>query len=259
MDQTIFEKAQDGGLVSGITAWGLDSGRWASVVAFTRDFEWKVHPIVATDYSGIKDSCGSKYTYTSIVEALEELRDRGLSTKPFAIVGLPCHISAVRRLKKLRSKYLDGLDFCIGLFCSKAFSYEGLVKNRLEKEMGLSIQNIRKMDIRKGAFTVEMVSGEEHQIPIKELSEYGHPGCALCCDFSAEEADLSAGGLGIGDWTIGLIRNEAAQASVDGAAASGFIETQDAGNFSEAFQVLEKLSARKRRLASKRMTSGPKP
>jgi len=42
------------------------------------------------------------------------------------------------------------LILCVGLFCSKAFSYEGLIEKKLMKEMEIPITYVKKMDIKKG-------------------------------------------------------------------------------------------------------------
>jgi len=241
-DQVFKEKAQDGGIVSSILKWGLVSGKWLSFLGYTRDETWHVQPLVVTDSKDVIKTCGSKYTFTSIIGGLKRLYESGFSSKPFAIVGLPCHIAALRKLRELKSKYVKGLGLCIGLFCSKAFSYEGLIENKLINEMKIPIASVRKMDIRKGLFTLEMDSGNIYQIPVKELQNYNHSGCSSCCDFSAELADISVGGLGIGDWTIAVIRTEVGEQVMDAVRSSSLIETTSAEKFSKAIALLKKLS-----------------
>jgi coenzyme F420 hydrogenase subunit beta len=241
-DQTLREKSQDGGLVSGILKWGLMSKKWSSFVGYTRNEKWQVLPLIVTESSEVTKTCGSKYTYIPIVEGLSRLHESGLAKKPFAIVGLPCHIDAVRRLQESKSKYVKGLVLCIGLFCLKAFSHSGLVENKFIGDMGIPITDVRRMDIRKGLFTVEMGSGKYYQIPVKELQSYSHNGCSSCRDFSAEHADISAGGLGIEDWTIAVIRTVAGEEAMNAARSDGMIETGSADKFPKALQLMRKLS-----------------
>lgn len=248
-DQVLREKGQDGGLVSSILKWGLVSKKWSSFVGYTHDENWQIFPLVATESSEVIETCGSKYTYTSIIDGLSRLYHSGLASKPFAIVGLPCHIAAIRKLKELNSKYLKGLKLCVGLFCSKAFSYEGLIEKKLIKELEIPITDVKKMDIKKGLFTIEMNSGAIYQVPIKELQNYSHSGCSSCCDFSAELADISVGGLGLSGWTIALIRTEIGEEVIKAVESYGLIETSSAENFSKALRLLERLSSRKREQA----------
>jgi len=252
-DQVFREKGQDGGLVSSILKWGLVTKRWSSFVGYTRDENWQVLPLVVTESSEVIKTCGSKYTYISIIDGLSQLHRLGFASEPFSIVGLPCHIAAIRKLQELKSKYVKGLVLCIGLFCSKAFSYEGLVKNKIMKEMEISIADVKKMDIRKGLFTIKMERGKIYQIPVKELQNYSHSGCSACADFSAESADISVGGLGIDEWTIAVIRTEAGEEVMKAARSFGLIETCSADKFPKALHLLERLASRKREQAVKKI------
>ncbi len=250
-DQVLKEKAQDGGVVSGILKWGLMSEKWSSFVGYARDESWHIQPLVVVESNDVVKTCGSKYTYISIIDGLTRLHESGFFSKPFAVVGLPCHIAALRKLTELKSKYVKGLELCIGLFCSKAFNYEGLIENKFIKEMEIPIASVHKMDIRKGLFTIEMDSGKIHQIPVKELQDYSHSGCSSCCDFSAEYADISVGGLGIGDWTIAVIRTRVGEEVMGAVLSSGLIETTGARKFPKALRLLEKLSSWKHEQAKK--------
>ena len=231
-DQALREKAQDGGLVSGILKWGLVSNKWSSFVGYTHDKNWHIFPRVVTESDEVTETCGSKYTYTSIIDGLSRLYRSGLASKPFAIVGLPCHIAAIRKLEE--------------------FSYEGLIEKKLIKEMEIPITEVHKMDIRKGLFTIEMKSGAIHQVPIKELQKYGHNGCNTCCDFSAELADISVGGLGISGWTIALIRTEVGEEVMKAACSDGLIQTKSIESFPNTLRLLQRLSSRKREKAAKK-------
>jgi coenzyme F420 hydrogenase subunit beta len=249
-DKVLADLCQDGGLVSSIFKWGLLSEKWSSFIGYTRDENWRISPLIVTNSNEVKNTCGTKYTYASIVEGLSELHRSGLASSPFAIVGLPCHIAAIRKLQEMKSKYLKGLVLCIGLFCTKAFSYEGLINDKLVNEMGLIMRDVNKMDIRKGSLHIALSSGESHQIPVKELGDYGHPGCSCCDDFSAELADISVGGLGVPDRTIALIRTEAGAEAMKAAESYGLIETGGIEEYQKAWSLLEKLSLRKREQAA---------
>jgi coenzyme F420 hydrogenase subunit beta len=253
-DRVFREKGQDGGLVSGVLAWGLASKKWSSFVGYSRDERWRIVPVVGTDTGAIRKTCGSKYTYTSIVDGLSRLHESGLASKPFAIVGLPCHVAAIRNLERLNSRYVKGMVLCIGLFCSKAFSYGLLIENKLEKEMKISIADVQKMGIKRGSFDIEMSSGKLIQIPLKDLQDFSHNGCSTCSDFSAELADISVGGLGTMGWTIAMIRTKVGEEVIRAAESHGSIEMETAENFSAALGLLEKLSLRKHKQAKKNIT-----
>ncbi len=255
------KKGQDSGLVSGLAAWGLEDDRWTRFLAYSRDELWHPYPVVVTEAGGIIPTSGSKYTYVSLMEGLSKLYEQrsqrrqplvqGSEADSFAIVGLPCHIAALRKLQQMNSKYVKNLVLCIGLFCSKAFTYQGLVEGKLAEEMRLSVTDIEKMDIRKGRFTVEMKGGDVHEIPLKELGGCAHHGCAACDDFAAEQADISVGGLGIGGWTLAIIRTDSGEEVMEAARTVDAIESTDKDNFPKALGLLEKLSVMKRKNAAK--------
>lgn len=251
-DPKLAEACQDGGVVSSIARWGLQSKRWSSFVGWTRDNIWQPLPLVVTETGDVPKTSGSKYTHTSIDAALRALYRQDRASEPFAIVGLPCHMKALRRLQDIHSKYVKGMGFCIGLLCSKAFSYERLIQGKLINELRIPIQDVSRMAIQKGSFTVIMRSGDTHQIPIKELGDYGHCGCASCGDFSAELADISVGGLGTDGWTIVLIRTREGQEVMQAVEAYGLIETAHKERFESALHLLEKLTSLKRKRAEKR-------
>jgi len=250
-DADFLEQGQDSGLVSSIASWGLETGKWRRVLAYSRDDQWRVLPVIADDRESILQAAGSKYTYISLIEGLQEIHRQGKEAGFFAVIGLPCHIAGIRKLQEINSKYVRNLSLCIGLFCTKAFTYDGLVKTKLIKEMNLSIEDVEKMDIRKGRFTVKMKNGNEHEIPIKELGAYSHKGCSFCTDFAAEQADISVGGLGIGGWAVAQLRSETGAEIFEGAENGRAIETAPAEDFPKALEVLKKLSNFKRKNAEK--------
>jgi coenzyme F420 hydrogenase subunit beta len=246
---TLREQAQDGGLVSGLCDWGITSGAWSSFLGYARDESWNVVPSIVTKGGEVKKISGSKYTYASINEGLAQLHEAGHASTPFAMVGLPCHIDALRKLEEMRSKYVRGLQLAVGLLCTKAFTYQDLIIGRLANDMHITIADVEKMDIRKGVFSVRMRSGKEHRIPVKELQTCGHSGCPACSDFSAELADVSVGGLGVEGWTIAVIRTESGLEAMHAAKRSGFIETRSAEDFPQALSLLQKLTTWKRQNA----------
>ena len=97
------------------------------------------------------------------------------------------------------------------------------------------------------SFTVVMRSGDTHRIPLKELRDYGHSGCASCEDFAADLADISVGGLGTDGWTIALVRTDKGRDVMQAVEACGLIETSGRECFPDALQLLDKLTSLKRK------------
>jgi coenzyme F420 hydrogenase subunit beta len=68
-----------------------------------------------------------------------------------------------------------------------------------------------------------------------------------CTDFSAELADISTGGLGLGGWTLTIIRTETGRELFEAAVKAGLIKTRPADEEKRALSLLVKLSKKKRK------------
>src|SRR4030042_3679209 len=64
MKEEILQKSQDGGVVTSILGYALESGKVDAAVVTSLDGQtpWKAIPSVALDYEGILDAAGTKYT-----------------------------------------------------------------------------------------------------------------------------------------------------------------------------------------------------
>ena len=96
----------------------------------------------------------------------------------------------------------------IGLFCTETFDYEKLVEGKLQSERRIDPWDIRRLDI-KGRLDVYLQDEQKVSIPLADLEECIRPGCQVCTDFTAVEADVSAGSVGSPDgYTTLIIRND---------------------------------------------------
>jgi coenzyme F420 hydrogenase subunit beta len=115
----------------------------------------------------------------------------------------------------------------------------------LAEQHGVPLTEVRKMDIKKGTFVVQMNSGAEHRFALRFLKAYRHPGCGRCRDFACEMADISAGGLGIGGWTVTLVRTEAGEAVMRELEVRGLVEVREMTEFPGVVDLLRKACLRK--------------
>lgn len=119
----------------------------------------------------------------------------------------------------------DRVKLLIGLFCTETFDMEPLTK-KLE-ELGTSLDNVEKFNIRKGSFIIHTKSGETLKTPIKKMHHYARDACTYCYDFAAEFADVSVGSIGSADgWSTVIVRSEAGKDVMKGAEEAGLIETK---------------------------------
>jgi coenzyme F420 hydrogenase subunit beta len=245
-DKRILEKGQDGGAVTALLIYALRNSviDGATVSGVAEGKPLYPVPRLATTPEQILENAGTRYTYSPNLLAFQEGVKQG--KKSMAFVGTPCQIHAVRKIQVLPlKKYSNPLQFTVGLMCTESFTYEGLFEEHLKRKMGLDLSDIAKMNI-KGKILVRLKSGEEKNIPLAEAKQYTRSSCSLCNDFSAELADISAGGLGLSGWTFVILRTERGEQIFNGAVEAGMLKTREASQEPFANTLLTKLSRRKR-------------
>ncbi len=248
-ESDILEEGQDGGVVTALLAALLEEGYIdGAIVTVSGDEPWKPVPKIATTKEEILEGAGTIYSrgpiVTGVKEAIEEL---GL--EKLAVVGTPCQMRAFRRmeqgqrsLQKIRSK----VKLLVGLFCTEAFSYPNMIKI-VEEELGMNIEEVEKMDITKGNFTVYSNTGSEESIPVKELGKYATEACHVCDDYSGELADISVGSVGApGGYSAVLTRTDIGAEAFATARETGAFEAEPLNDVKPGLGLLEKLSSRKK-------------
>jgi coenzyme F420 hydrogenase subunit beta len=162
-----------------------------------------------------------------------------------AFVGTPCQIHAMRKVQMLPlKKYSNPLQLTVGLMCTESFTYEGLFEEHLKRKMGVDLNDVAKVNI-KGKILILLKSGEEKSIPLVEAKQYTRNSCRFCNDFSAELADISAGGLGLSGWTFVILRTERGEQVFNGAVDARVLRTREIAEESFAQALLTKLSKKK--------------
>ncbi len=125
-DSTIFPKGQSGGVVTAIALELLNANRVDGVVVSR--LEWnggrpRGRAFVARSRDDLLSAQGSKYCPMPLIEALSP------KVKPpgrLAIVGLPCHIHAIRNLRRWQPELVQNVDLTIGLFCDRILTYAAM-------------------------------------------------------------------------------------------------------------------------------------
>ena len=263
----IMERAQDGGVVTGLLAWGLESGTIdGAVVAAVgeNDEPCFPSPTVITSADEIAASAGSWYTYCPNNLALEEVKKRGLEKIGF--VGVPCQISPLRKMQfmdpaflaqpKKRPKiiarqrdflrgYAERIAFNIGLFCTEVFRPE-LMTERIEKKMGIPLTEVSKFNV-KGEVLIYKKDGTVETIPLEEaMAEYQRPACQHCGDFSAELADISCGGVGTTNATVVVIRTRKGEQIWRAFEAAGGVDVMPIEDNKRAWNIVQRLVRQQR-------------
>ncbi len=239
---------QDGGLVSSLLIWGLETGRIDGALTSAIDDvgrgPFDARPTVVTDRAGVLATAGSRYTFSANPLAMEQAEEQGL--RNLALVGMSCQASINGSLPARGvNKYARRIALTLGLLCSKTFTYEG--QQEVFAEHGVDIADVVKVNI-KGRVQVWTRDERYVEIPLKEMHPHTRPGCLLCPDFAAQHADISCGGIGTDDaWTLTLVRTARGEEWMAGLVDTGRIEVRDARDDEVAVNLLERLSTMSRR------------
>ena len=245
-DEDVLKVCQDGGVVTTLLTYALRNGiiDGAALSGINEDRLFHPVPKLATTPAQVLECAGTRYFYSPNLLAFNE----GVKQKrtSMAFVGTPCQIQALRRIQMVPlRKYAEKLSFAIGLMCTESFTYEGLFEKHIQGEFGIDPHDIKKMNIKAKLF-VATKSGEDKVISLKEAKQYTRKSCLPCTDFSAELADISAGGLGLSGWTLTVIRTEKGEEIFRDAEKAGLLKTKPIEEEKRALDLLIRLSKKKR-------------
>jgi coenzyme F420 hydrogenase subunit beta len=242
-DAAIAKVGQDGGLVSTLLVWGLETGRIEGAVT-SRIVDdgrgpFDAEPYLATTRDEVLATAGSRYTYSANPLAMKQADDAKL--KQVALVGMSCQASINGSVEAYGvNKYKRKIALTIGLLCSKTFTYDG--QKQVLADHGIDIADVVKINI-KGRYQVWTRDGSYHEIPLKLFHPHTREGCKLCPDFAAQHADISTGGIGSNDnWTLTIVRTARGEEWIHGLTEAGLIESRPGEDDPVAMNLLTKLS-----------------
>jgi coenzyme F420-reducing hydrogenase beta subunit len=229
----ILEKAQDGGAVTSILAAALDEKLIDGTVVTNRTDGWNTETNLATKKEDLLEGAGTKYVRApATMKFGQSIR----GTRRIALVGTGCQtLGATRTITTLLKDVVEKtkesetpLDFTlIGLFCFENFPYN-CIKNALEKEFGVKIEDIVRTDITRGKFIITKKDGSEDKKPVKTFDECVPEACNLCTNFTSEFSDISVGSVGTEDgWSTVIARTEKGEKLLDNAVKKGYLEVKD--------------------------------
>src|SRR5690606_8819725 len=120
-----------------------------------------------TSRDEVLDTAGSWYTYCPNDLALEQAQAAGCTRVAF--VGVPCQVTPVRKMQQADASHLDNgrkkeqhitrqrsflkgfgerVSLTIGLLCTEVFTYDGLMVDKIEGDMGIPLSEVEKFNVK---------------------------------------------------------------------------------------------------------------
>lgn len=253
-NKEIADVCCDGGVVTGLLEFLLDTKRIDGAVLPKKEGLWKNEPMIAMDFADLLKCAGSSLaqsrsvrdlgdltTYAPIFSALK--RSNLMDLMKLAVVGTPCQISTIRKMQLLHIVPSHLVHFTIGLFCFENFLMHKDGRKYLSSKIGVDLDEIEKINLKED-FIVRLKDGRVKHIDLDDLGPIVRTACLACTDFSNYAADISVGGLGSPDgYTTAIVRNRAVQRLINLAISQGYLEEVEQ---KEAFEKIKKMAERKR-------------
>jgi coenzyme F420 hydrogenase subunit beta len=244
----IQSQAQDGGVVTALLAYAMESKLIDAAVVAGRDSKWVPKPKVATKYEDLVENAGTKYTPSPTLLGVRSAIDEYVKHK-VGVVGTPCQIRAVRRIQTSpmgNAKLAKAITLSIGLFCMESYAYDKLVEAYVGSK-GIDPTTVTRMGIKKGSFIAWSGENELLHVPLKEVDTFVRNSCNQCDDFTAEYADVSVGGVGCptGYSTV-IPRTEKGLELLRNAEKAGYLETRELKPEDKGYIKVVKMAEAKR-------------
>jgi coenzyme F420 hydrogenase subunit beta len=259
---------QDTGFVTILVKHLLKTGRADAVLLTRRDRDWHPEPFLATEVHEAERASGTKFT---VSPALSLLKEGTSQFTKLAIVGLPCQLAALQNFLRSEkgSSSKAKVVITIGLFCMNSFIYGGPsskgMKDVIEHDLGIPIEKVEKMEIRKGKLRIYS-SGSVEPV-VRNVKEYGDliwPICLSCVDFTGVISDISVGSVGSEDYTnTVIVRTDKGSGIFKELIKKGFIEAEELEDPSEIKRLAgfkrsrrDKLSPEEKKFLNKQTVRG---
>ncbi len=271
----VVANAEDGGAVTEILRCAFEEGIIdGAAVAAPSDKMWlEPTPRVIKSVDELMKTAKSWYTYCATPLVLKEAVDKHKLSK-LALVGVSCEVSGygttigadtsfisaergeknIERQNQHLKQYVEAVQFTIGLLCTETFVFDGFVHEYLQGRVGINPQDVVKVNV-KGKVVTDIKDGTRIETPLLEARVYQRHQCNYCGDFSAEHADISAGGVGSDGWTILIVRSERGERIFKRTIEKGYLEVRPASEFERSMKVLKRLTETQRKRADEQYIS----
>ncbi|MFW9896662.1 MAG: Coenzyme F420 hydrogenase/dehydrogenase, beta subunit C-terminal domain, partial [Candidatus Thorarchaeota archaeon] len=237
---------QDGGIVTSLLEYLLQNELVDAIVAVKHSEDlWKPEPVIVEDVKDLYNTSGTKYANASTLNIIEKTKNY----ENIAVVGVPCMMNALEKgtLFPSGTKFFKNIKYKIGLFCMESFPYDGVL-SLIKEQFDQDFNKVTKMDISGGKFIIYLESGEDLNVPLKEVKTYARHNCHYCEDLTADCADISVGSIGSpGGWSTVITRNKLGDKVYKDAIKKGLIESKSLKDIKPGQPLLERIAGTKRK------------
>ena len=203
-DERIRWHGSSGGLVTSILIFALEQGfiDGAVVTRMSRTNPLVPETFIARSKDEILSARGSKYCPVPVKQVRKAMEEITSQRGKYAVVGLPCHMRAIRKAESLDERLKDRILLHIGLFCSHTVNFSGT--KVLLKRIGVRPEDVLEFRYRGGGWpgnlSVTLKDGSLRSCPFFDYwgtlftSFFFTPrSCMFCSDALNELADISLG------------------------------------------------------------------
>lgn len=246
-DEEVRYRAATGGILTALGQYLVDTGEVEFVlhVGASRAAPMRSEARVSFDRASLLAGASSRYGPSTPLHDFHALLDRG---RPFAVVGKPCDITAVRNVMRGDERARSLVRYCLALVCggmSDLTKSQGVLDDAGMKESELRLFRYRGCG-NPGPLRAETVDGRAHEEEYNALwgDEAGwalQPRCRICPDAIGEVADIAAADCWPGGGPSGedagfnavLVRTARGRALFDAAVSRGDIVVDRTSSFRE--------------------------
>ncbi|MBY9003433.1 MAG: Coenzyme F420 hydrogenase/dehydrogenase, beta subunit C-terminal domain [Candidatus Lokiarchaeota archaeon] len=244
-NEDIVKVRQDGGVVTTIAEYLLKNKLVDAVIAVQHSEDlWKPEPVIIDDVKNLYKTGGTKYANSPSLKIIDQAK----KYDNVAFVGVPCMMKALEKgaLYPSGLPFFKNIKYRIGLFCMESFPYEQII-NLTKEQFSKDIKELTKMNIGGGKFIINLKSGEQIDVPLKEVQKYARDSCHFCEDLTSDYADISVGSIGSQDgWSSVITRSKAADKLYNDIVKAGLIESKSLKEVKPGQFLVEKIGGTKR-------------
>jgi coenzyme F420 hydrogenase subunit beta len=244
-NEDIIKVRQDGGIITSIAEYMLKEKLVDAVIAVQHSKDlWKPEPVIIENVKDLYKTAGTKYANAPTLKIIEEAK----KFEKIAVVGVPCMMKALAKgtLYPSGLPFFKNIKYRLGLFCMESFPYDGIIQLAKE-QFDKDINDLTKMNIGGGKFIIRLKSGEQLDVPLKEVQKYARGNCHYCEDLTSDYADISVGSIGSQDgWSSVITRTLETEKIFQDMIKKGYIESKDLKEVKPGFSLVERIGGSKR-------------